>query len=32
VNNLVESSPEPRGGYSYRLVNKWVFNNIVLFK
>ncbi len=31
INNLVEASPKPGGGYSYSLVNKWVFNNIVLF-
>ena len=32
VNNVVDSSPKPGGGYNYERVNKWVFNNIVLFK
>ena len=32
VSGVVESSPKSGGGYSYSLVNKWVFNNIVLFK
>ncbi|RMB61987.1 hypothetical protein EAX62_05205 [Tessaracoccus antarcticus] len=31
VSGVVESSPKAGGGYSYTLVNKWVFNNIVLF-
>ena len=31
ITGVVEARPTA-GGYSYALVNKWVFNNIVLFK
>ncbi|MGO1385477.1 MAG: alpha/beta hydrolase-fold protein [Arachnia sp.] len=31
VNNLVEASPRTGGGYTYSLVNTWVFNNIMMF-
>lgn len=32
VNNKVEARKNASGGYTYVLVNKWEFNNIVLFK
>ncbi|AQP43899.1 glycoside hydrolase family 3 N-terminal domain-containing protein [Tessaracoccus flavus] len=32
VHNVVESQPRAEGGYTYTLVDKWVFNNIVKFR
>ncbi len=31
TDGVVEAIAQPGGGYSYRVVSKWVFNNIVLF-
>lgn len=30
--DVVEATAKPGGGWSYSVTNKWVFNNIVLFK
>ncbi|MDO5676136.1 MAG: GDSL-type esterase/lipase family protein [Propionibacteriaceae bacterium] len=31
IASVVEATARPGGGYTYRVVDKWVFNNIVMF-